>query len=104
MKFAEKTKDSCLYIISGRVVIILATFTKGILGNITSKLVKLSGIIMLGGAFYLFGKELKNFLTDKPDIFTNPKYSAFKSNTMMSCAVCIVLLVTILYSTYSLLF
>ena len=83
MKFAEKTKDSCLYIISGLVVIILATFTKGILGNITSKLVKLSGIIMLGGALYLFGKELKNFLTDKPDIFTNPKYSAFKSNTMM---------------------
>ena len=104
MQFADKTKGVCMYITSGLLVIALASFTKGILGNITSKIVKLSGIIILGAAAYAFGKELKDFLTDKPDILTNPKYSEFKKNTLMSCAVCIILLVTIIYSLYSLLF
>ncbi len=104
MQFAENTKDVCMYTTSGFMIIILASFTKGILGNITAKLVKLTGIIILAAAFYVFGKELKNFITDKPDILINPKYSAFKKNTLMSCALCVALLITILYSTYSLMF
>lgn len=104
MQFAENTKDVCMYITSGLLIIALATFTKGILGNITSKLVKLSGIVMLCGAFYFFGIEVKNLIIDKPDILINPKYSDFKKNTLMSCTVCILLVITILYSTYSLLF
>ncbi len=104
MQFAENTKDSCMYITSGLLVIALATFTKGILGNITSKIIKLGGIVLLAAAFYLFAKEVKNLVIDKPDILFNPTYSNFKKNTLMSCGLCVVLLLTILYSTYSLLF
>lgn len=104
MQFAENTKDTCMYITSGLLVIALASFTKGIIGNITSKILKLGGIILLAGAFYAFAKEVKNLIIDKPDILFNPAYSSFKKNTLMSCGLCIVLLLTILYSTYSLLF
>ena len=57
MQFAENTKDVCMYITSGFMIIILASFTKGILGNITAKLVKLAGIIILAAAFYAFEKN-----------------------------------------------
>ena len=41
---------------------------------------------------------------DKPDILFNPAYSSFKKNTLMSCGLCVILLLTVIYSTYSLLF
>ena len=104
MQFAENTKDTCMYITSGLLVIALATFTKGIIGNIIAKIIKLGGIILLVIAFYAFAKEVKNLIIDKPDILFNPAYSSFKKNTLMSCGLCVILLLTVIYSTYSLLF
>lgn len=103
-QFADSTKDTCMYITSGLLVIVLATFTKGLLGNITSKLVSFGGIVLLFLSLLAFGKELISYLEDKPDFFNNPKYYPFVKNTLMGCAMCCVLLATVLYATYSLFF
>ena len=103
-QFVENTKDTCMYITSGLLVIAVTALSKDFLGNITSKIIQSGGIILLTMSLFSFSKELKNFLIDKPDIFYNPQYSLFTKNTIMGCGVCILLFITVLYSTYSLFF
>lgn len=103
-QFIENTKDTCMYITSGLLVIAVTALSKEFLGTITSKAIQIGGIILLAMSLFSFSKELKTFLMDKPDLFTNPEYSVFTKNTIMSCGVCIILFITVLYATYSLIF
>lgn len=102
--FSENTKFICMIISISIILLIFTSATNNNLGNKKSTLLKLFGIIILCYALFTNYRETNNLVNAVPDIFINENLTKVRNNVLLSYILCIMLLLFVLYMTYSLFF
>ena len=102
--FSENTKFICMIISISLILLIFTSATNNMLGNKKSTILKIVGIIILCYALFINYKETNNLVKSVPDIFINENLTKIRNNALLSYILCIMILLFIVYSTYTLFF
>jgi hypothetical protein len=102
--FSENTKFICMIISISVILLIFTSATNTMLGNKNSILLKLFGIIIICYALFINYRETNNLVKAIPDIFRNQDLIKIRNNALLSYILCIMLLIFVIYMTYTLLF
>jgi hypothetical protein len=102
--FSENTKFTCMIISISIILLIFTSASNNIVGNKKTLLLKFFGIIILCYALFINYRETNNLVKTVPDIFINENLTKVRNNALLSYILCIMLLLFVLYMTYTLFF
>jgi hypothetical protein len=102
--FSENTKFTCMIISISVILLIFTSASNNIVGTKKTLLLKLFGIIILCYALFINYKETNNLVKAIPDIFINENLTKVRNNALLSYILCIMLLLFLVYMTYTLFF
>lgn len=101
IKFSENTKTSCYIIAAGLFVIAATTISGNITNKFISSTIRLFGIIFLAIALAKLVHNTQLLYIDANDITTNKE----KMSIIAACSgLCLIILMIIIYGSYTLLF
>lgn len=99
--FAERTKNDCIVILSGMILIGFSAFGKALLGTFMSMIIKLIGMMILSYAIFVYVLHLKTYFTEHPDFFFHSQYAPYRQNILACCGVCILITGLLVYAMYT---
>lgn len=102
--FSENTKFICMIISISLILLIFTSATNNMIGNKKSTILKIVGIIILCYALFINYKETNQLVKSVPDIFINENLTKIRNNALLSYVLCIMILLFVVYSTYTLFF
>jgi hypothetical protein len=100
--FVKNTKNDCMYIGIGLVVILLSLVLRIVLNTFVSILVNIIGILILYYALMSITKNTKKYVDENPDFLYNSH--DIRKNILLSGFVAVMLIILIVYVTYTLFF
>ena len=101
--FSENTKFTCM-IISISLILLIFTSASNNIGNKKTLLLKIFGIIILFYALFINYRETNKLVKDIPDIFINENLTKVRNNALLSYILCIMILVFVIYMSYTLIY
>lgn len=100
--FSENTKFICMLISISLILLIFTAASTNIMGNKKTLLLKLAGIIIICYALFINYRETNNLVKAVPDIFINESLTKVRNNALLSYILCLMLLLFLIYSIYTL--
>ena len=102
--FVQNTKDDTVYILVSIIIITVSSLCKSAIGNKLSRIIILLGVFLLGYSLTLYLKHIKSFYVNNPNFFQDNSSHIYRKNIYASCGVCILIVILLLYSTYTVFF
>lgn len=102
--FSENTKFICMIISISLIFLIFTSASNNMIGYKKTLILKLVGIIILCYALFINYRETNNLINSIPDIFINENLTKLRNNALLSYILCIMLLLFVVYMTYTLFF
>jgi ABC-type arginine transport system permease subunit len=100
--FVERTKYDCIYIGVGLVILLSSLMLKLVFNTIVSTLVNIIGILILYYALMSIAKNTKEYVDKHPEFLYES--GDIRKNVLLSGVVAIMLIILIVYVTYTLFF
>jgi hypothetical protein len=102
--FTESTNQDFVVITMGLLLIALSTIMKSFLGNVVSSSVNVIGIMLISYALLKISTQIKKFYDVNPSFLTDYRYEPYRQNIYAGIFLCIIILLLICYSTYTIIF
>ena len=102
--FVQNTKDDTVYILVSIIIITISSLCKSVIGNKLSRIIILLGVFLLGYSLTLYLKHIKSFYINNPNFYQDNSSIIYKKNIYASCGVCVLIVILLLYSTYTVFF
>ena len=102
--FSENTKFTCMIISISLILLIFTSASNNMIGNKKTLLLKLFGIIIICYALFINYRETNNLVNSIPDIFINENLTKVRNNALLSYILCIMILVFVIYMSYTLIY
>ena len=102
--FTENTNHDFVIITMGLMLIALSAITKSILGNNVSAGANIIGIMLISYALLKIARQIKKFYDANPSFLIDNRYEPYRQNIYAGIGLCIILLLLICYSSYTIIF
>lgn len=102
--FIKNTKNDCIYIGLGLVIIFLSIVLKIVFSSVISVLVNIVAILILYYALMSLAKNIKLYVDKNPDFLYSTHYESVRKNILLSGVLTAMLTILIIYITYTLFF
>lgn len=102
--FVENTKNDTVYILVSIIIITVSSLCKSAIGNKLSRIIILFGVFLLAYSLTLYLKHIKSFYINNPNFYQDSSSYIYRKNIYASCGVCFLIVILLLYSTYTVFF
>ena len=102
--FVQNTKDDTVYILASIILITVSSLCKSAIGNKLSRIIILLGVFLLAYSLTLYLKHIKSFYINNSNFFQDNNSLIYRKNIYASCGVCVLIVLLLLYSTYTVFF
>ena len=102
--FTENTNRDFVIITTGLLLIALSAITKSFVGNSIATTVNIIGIMLISSVLFFLTTQIKKFYDVNPSFLIDYRYEPYRQNIYAGICLCVILLLLICYSTYTIFF